>query len=266
MNIKNWIFDSYPYIMQEGLYVSGLWGIKCLFNPSINERIFNHNIVICQTNGQGACYYEGSEIEKEYLEDMLGTVYKGGNIDNPYVEIALLDSIAANLCNCPNKIFELHGHFSKKAMERADIIVNEISDLVIPNKKNGMLTVCNIGVVSLIVKRLLEKGFNVFACDKDKKIIGNRLFEKVNIQSEKFLKDSIINSDIALITGMTLATDSLEEIIAMCKLYSTKIVIFAETGANFAPFYIKFGADVVISEPFPFYTFAGNNTISIFKR
>ena len=66
---------------------------------------------------------------------------------------------------------------------------------------------------------------------------------------------------------MVLATNSLEEIISTAENHNTKLVIFAETGAGFAPFYINNkNIDIVISEPFPFYTFNGHTQINIFRK
>jgi hypothetical protein len=47
----------------------------------------------------------------------------------------------------------------------------------------------------------------------------------------------------------------------------TKLLLFAETGANFGEEYCRsIGVDAVVSEPFPFYIFQGVSTIEVYRR
>jgi hypothetical protein len=66
---------------------------------------------------------------------------------------------------------------------------------------------------------------------------------------------------------MTLATDSLDLIISEARQAGTKLLIFAETGANFGEEYCRtLGVDTVVSEPFPFYIFQGLSTIEVYRN
>jgi hypothetical protein len=57
------------------------------------------------------------------------------------------------------------------------------------------------------------------------------------------------------------------DIIDTCKEKNTKVVIFAETGANFGEEYCStLGVDSVVSELFPFYIFQGVSTIEIYRK
>ena len=261
--IRIWVKNN---IDNNQISIKGLWDIKCLFQPSILERKFNHHILIAQTIAQGACYYEGDRINENYLHDLVGCNYDCCSTNNDYIDIALLDSIAMSFNFSPNTSYDLNGTNSSKAFIRSNILVDEINLILKETIKNN-IKVCNIGVVSLVINELLKQGYTVSACDKDKKVIGKTLFDKVIVKSHKFTLEEIKNSDIALVTGMVLATNSLEEIISTAENHNTKLVIFAETGAGFAPFYINNkNIDIVISEPFPFYTFNGHTQINIFRK
>ncbi len=66
---------------------------------------------------------------------------------------------------------------------------------------------------------------------------------------------------------MTLTTHAAGDIVDVCREHDTKVVMFAETGANFGEEYCQtIGIDAVVSEPFPFYIFQGMSRIEIYRR
>ena len=73
--------------------------------------------------------------------------------------------------------------------------------------------------------------------------------------------------DVAIITGMTLTTDSLTDIVDTAKRHDTRVLMFAETGANMGEEYTgdAVGVDTCVSEPFPFYIFQGLTTIEVYR-
>jgi hypothetical protein len=75
------------------------------------------------------------------------------------------------------------------------------------------------------------------------------------------------SADLAIVTGMTIATDSLELILEAAHAGGTRLLVFAETGASFGEEYCRtLGVDTVVSEPFPFYIFQGTSIIEVFRR
>ncbi|MFZ2205531.1 MAG: DUF364 domain-containing protein [Candidatus Magasanikiibacteriota bacterium] len=267
-NIRNWVINKSIRNKSNGVVIiNGLWRIRCLFQPTKHERFFNYHILVAQTLGQGACYYEKPELSDKILESMIGQEYKGYPTGNENIDIALLDSLAISFNSVPDFSIELPGLRSHKALTRADIIVDEALRISnnIRNKKNRKVKVCIIGVVSLIVEKLLQSGFIVSACDREKNLIGKKLFNKVIVESATKSLDIISNSDIAIITGMALSTGTLSELVSVARKNKTKIILFAQTGAGFAPFYIRNNIDSVVSEPFPFYTFDGHTKINVYR-
>jgi hypothetical protein len=264
--IRAWIREQLPpssSLFQT--HIKGLWGIRCNFQPAPAERRFSYNIVLAQTSGQGICYYPGSELENEFLLSLVGQKYDGDSVGNSFVDIALLDSLAASLSSTPRYTIDLSGSCRDKAYRRAEIINHEVLSLGTVGSISRKPRVALVGVVSLLVQVMLASGFDVTASDGDTKIIGQRLFSRVEVLPPSRTLSLVADADIAVVTGMTLATNTLGDILETASRYSTKIIIFSHTGASFAPFYVLRGASVVVSEPFPFYTFDGPSRISVFR-
>ena len=262
--IREWL-HSIPEANNQ--LIIGIWRIKCLFQPSKIERFFRYNILIIQTKGQGACYYKGNIIEDLETEKYIGQKYNFKPLESSSVEIAVLDAIADSLSlNKPSIKHALKGNNIEKANIRAEIILNEVEHLASLLGKEKV-KVCNIGVVATLLKLLLHKGYDVSASDMDKNIIGTTIFNSIKIEDENSTKCLIEKSDIAIVSGMVLSTNTFESIHKQARLNGTKLIIFAETGAAFASFYINNNyADVVVSEPFPFYTFNGTTEIKIYRN
>ncbi len=148
-----------------------------------------------------------------------------------------------------------------------NIIVEEALNLInYTNLKHDKPLVCNVGVVGNIIKKLLKNDIDVVGTDFDDEIVGKRLFEKVEIFHGSKTMEMISKSDVAIVTGMALATNTLDEIINVSKKSNTKLLVFAETGANFGSFYVDNGVDSVVSEPYPFYIFQGKTSINVYRK
>jgi len=125
--------------------------------------------------------------------------------------------------------------------------------------------VVNVGAIGNFIKELRQRDIEVFATDFHSSLVGETL-HGVQIEHGGGTLEYVKKCDLALVTGMTLATGTLESIIKTAGDCGTKLVMFCETGANFAEEYCKYGVDVVVSEPFPFYAFQGVSKIEVFRR
>ena len=126
--------------------------------------------------------------------------------------------------------------------------------------------ILNVGVLGNLIKGLADKGYSVVATDLEDGIIGTSV-HGTRIDHGSRTYHHIADADVAVITGMTLTTDAMGDIIETCKTQGTKIVIFAETGANFGEEYCAtLGVDSVVSELFPFYIFQGVSTIEVYRK
>ena len=122
-----------------------------------------------------------------------------------------------------------------------------------------------IGSVGSIIKKLRENDIDVFATDLDKSILG---FHLGGVEIKNGLennKEYIERSDICLISGMTLVTGTLGEILNLCKNSNTQPMLYAQTGYNLASEYLNIGVKVVIAESFPNYIFPGDTHIKVYK-
>lgn len=71
--------------------------------------------------------------------------------------------------------------------------------------------------------------------------------------------------DLAIVTGMTITTHTLDAIIDTCKENNVKLIVYAETGANMGQYYVSRGVNTYLGEIYPFYIFNGISTIVITK-
>lgn len=254
-------------ISEDQLMIRGLWSVDCLFKPNIKERTFNYKFIVAQTIGQGCAYSMVTDYDVKYLESLMGKNYLELKIEDTALEVAILDAIYSTLQREPDSVVELSGTSVDKAEDRAKVVAEEAIKLIdSKNLKNEKPLVLNVGVVGNIIKELIDKDIDVIGSDFDREIVGKKLFGKAEVIYGERTLEMIKKCDVAIITGMTLTTNTLDDIINTAKENNTKLVIFAETGSNLGDFYVENGVDCVIGEPFPFYIFQGKNTINIFRK
>lgn len=248
-------------LSDDNFYLRGLWCLNLLFRPNIQERLFEYNVVIAQTLSQGCCYTE----EKPVLDKSL-IGQDARKISSSYfsIEVAALDAVYSMFPKKPVLSFILDGNSFQKSEKRAKIVVDEVAFNLQSKSSLKGKNIVNIGVVGNIVNELKHRGAEVFATDRDPHIIGSSV-GGIKVESYEINRDRIKECDLALVTGMALSTGTLDQLINQCQVSGTKLVIFAETGANFAEEYCKFGVNSVISEPFPFYIFSGVSKIEIYR-
>jgi len=248
-------------IPAEKFTLRGIWNIDLFYQPDVSERVFNYDLIVTQTMKQGCCYAAKKlkNIDKEWI----GKDAREIITDSHDLNIAILDAVYSSLDPKPDEIHQIEGFSFEKAEKRAKIVVDEV-ERVLGGKKAKIL---NIGVIGKILSVLSASGHEVHATDLDEEIIG-KVIGNVLIEDGALKNDELISkSDLILITGMTLASDSLEKIMELAKKNDVKVVMFNETGCWFGREYCdSFGVDSVIGESFPFYIYEGKSTIQIFRK
>lgn len=241
--------------------VHGIWGVDCFFNPANNGRVFDYKFLVTQTTGQGCAYSMNLDYSREYLRKYIGKDFTDCSIDDIAIRVALFDSIYWNVLK-PEKYIEksMKGTSDEKLKWRTNIIIDEAKKLLGDLKDKRIV---NVGVVGDILKSFSEEGSSVIGTDFDTEIVGSLLFGKINVVHGSNTLREIANSDLAIVTGMTITTQTIDDIIECCKENNVKLIVFAETGANLAGYYVNNGVDVYISEQFPFYIFNGISLIDI---
>ncbi|MBI5804792.1 hypothetical protein HZA73_01960 [candidate division TA06 bacterium] len=264
-DLENRLLNNDECIETDRFIIRGIWDIKLLYQPNTHERCFKYNVLVVQTIKQGCCYYSGKRIMIN--DDLIGkdarTIL---NRHNCYFKIATLDSIYANFDQKCFKEYVLEGNSVIKSIKRAQIITNEIQ-YFIEEKNINNVKILNIGVVGNIINELVKKGCTVFATDLEPDIVGKKI-NGVTIENGHDKNNSLIDlCDIILVTGMALATNSLDEIVNRAKSRNKIIIVFAETGSWFGKYYCtNYQIDSVISESFPFYIFEGKSNIRIYRK
>lgn len=242
--------------------VRGLWKVDYRYKPNDWERDLSYSMLYAQTIWQGCCYVDYGKVKID--ESILGQDAREmvkSNIDISS-KIALLDSVFAVFDKKPSATYYIDGSASEKTIRRASIITNEvIKELFKINAKK----VLNVGVMGNFIKLLQD-------CKVD--VVGSDFVSVIDASLPNFKIEHGDNTiklieefDVILATGMTLWTQTLEEIMHAVKKHNKKLILFAATGSNFAEEYCNtFGVDVVISEPQPQYMFQGTSTIKVFRK
>ncbi len=239
----------------------GIWGVDCFFNPSNNGRVFDYKFIVSQTKGQGCAYSTNLEYQRECFCSYIGKDFLEKNIDDFAMKVSLFDSVFGLISkpkNCVEKI--MNAPSDKKLKWRTSIVLEEAKKLL--GNLNGKRIV-NVGVVGDFIKSFAEKGALVVGTDFDESIIGKQIFGNISIIHGSNTLNEIANSDLAIVTGMTITTQTIDEIIDCCQKNNVKLIVFAETGANIAGYYINRGVDVFLAEHFPFYIFNGVSVIDV---
>jgi hypothetical protein len=246
----------------DDFLVRGIWKVELAFKPNPAERTFQYTFWIAMTREQGCCYCTGDDPRGR---ELVGSDARELVKEKTCISIAALDSLYATLPRNPAAVHRLEGDSITKTKTRTGIILAE-AERLLAGVTRRCPRVVNVGVVGNVLRDLVAKGYDVCASDLERDIVGTTV-HGVEIQDGTRTFDLIGQSDLAIVTGMTIATDSLELILAEAEKAGTRLLFFAETGANFGEEYCRtLGVDAVVSEPFPFYIFQGTSTIEVYRR
>ena len=239
--------------------IQGLWSVDCLFNPAGNGRVFDYKFLVAQTMaGQGCSYSTHHNYSGAALKPYIGNDFADFDITDTALKVAFLDAVYGTLFPAKQiKRLEKTADSITKMRWRTQIIMDEAIRLLgdVRNRR-----IVNIGVVGDILNVFNEAGADIFGTDYDPSIIGNL---DVPVVDGASTLDAVRESDLAIVTGMTVTTNTIDSILDCALKNGVKVIVFAETGANFASFYLSRGVDVYLSEHFPFYIFSGASAIDV---
>jgi len=211
------------------------------------------------SGAQGACFLHREDIQLDDLKGFVGmpvldVVPKASHC----VKIALIDAIYGEINKIekihPVDTFEFSGTYSEKSLDRARKII-ELTEIRHSDK------VAIVGVVHDIVKEVIEIGADVRLSD-----FGQMGTNILGIPISNNSTALVEWADIAIVTGNILKTRTVWNILSTAQRYSTKLTLFSMTGSNIAPRYLRYGANVVTVEEFPYYWFSGiKSQMKIYK-
>lgn len=244
--------------------VRGLWTTDLLFQPSPVERLFAYTFVLAQTTTLGCSYVaEPGPVPR----DLIGMDARDCAGAPRALQVAILDSLYAKTVSQPARRLNLQGGAASKAVDRANLVLEEVDHVLgYPTAhERERISLVNVGAVGHFLKVLQTAGYQVRATDLDPSLVGERL-AGVRVESGLRSPQIVAESRVAIVTGMTLVTNTLDDILQSAAAAGTRVVIFAETGAHFCEEYCRLGVDSAISEPFPFYIFDGTTRVEVFRR
>jgi len=246
--------------------IRGAWTLNLACQPTIGERIFRYDVAIVQTQQQGAAYTFAGQIDHSKAIELIGRDARECIPSSMSVYgLAVLDAICGSFDCSPTRRFVLEGLSADKAVQRAQIVADEVARLTLPIRSRSP-RVANVGAIGNVVGLLVKAGFKVTITDLDPAIIGRDLHGCTVLDGHLHTESSVHDCDIAVVTGMTLSTGALDGILHAATTGNTKIVLLAETGAWFREHLLKLGVTTIISEPFPFYIFSGTSHINVYCK
>ena len=247
---------------RDRFVITSLAKVQAQFRPHKDDLPYSDVIVVAQTSGPGSCYC--------YCEDpvlpgsILGEDARYVQTGSRCIDIAVLDAAYSSLLPTPDIYCRLEGSSYQKAEARASLMLSEVQRLI-PEANLSRPRITMVGAVGSILASLASSTREVFATDLDPTLIGKKLGGVLVEDGHSMTLERISHSDIALVTGMTLATDTLGDILNTAKLHGVRIIMYAETGGNFASEFLGWGVDGVVSEEYPFYMFPGITTLRVFR-
>jgi hypothetical protein len=255
-------------ISRDVFTLRGLWLTHYILHLDEKSTILNLHYVQAQTLGHGCSYFEPSEEEPGLSESLLGKNVLELRTEYRSIQIAGLDAAFSSLNGTPSDSVVLDGTNIRKNAARAELVCREVLRLLKGRTPKGAkkYKIVNVGVIGNFLYMLSQrKNIILSASDFYKGVVGKSIYG-VRVEHGTKTPDLIAEADVGIVTGMTLANKSMEEIIESAQENGTALVMFAETGANFASEYCKMGVDVVVSEPFPFYLSSNGRTkINIYR-
>lgn len=150
------------------------------------------------------------------------------------------------------------GTYDQKADYRSHLVTGQIES----GKK-----VLLVGLVTQFVRDMLDRDIDVRVSDLSPELEGTNVYGVPIVNSgNAWTLDSLATCDEAIVTGASIATNTVDSIFEVAAASNTRLHFYLETGNNFGPELMRHGAASVIAEKFPFYDFPGETTYEVFTQ
>ncbi|MER7518596.1 Rossmann-like domain-containing protein [Streptomyces sp. NPDC126499] len=242
----------------------GMWSVDYRAQPTDYERFMVYSFVLAQTVRQGCSYADfGSVPIGEASDGLIGKDARLVRGRSRAEDIAILDAAFGALPRTPTHVVTVDGSPEEKAVARARTVVDETMRLL---RLSHGRKVAQIGVMGNLIHHLQREDVDITASDFDPHLIENGVLGVPVVPGDESAR-LVAESDVALVCGETLASHTLEGLLAAAAEHGTRLVIFAVTGCHFAQEYVTtFGIDTVIAEPQPQYLFQGTSILEIYRK
>lgn len=225
---------------------------------SIDDIFTDMNLCLVLTeNGYGFSYFQ-DRIDFEFSKLIVNSDIKNVlKMKIPlYLKVALADCLFS-ISGTKEKNRFFTGTLQEKATLRAKEIMKSI-----PKGSSVSL----LGASSEIVEEAMAKNCNLKVADFEESKIGVSLYGNTIENGKNWLSEHLITSDYIIATGMIFVTDTADSIFHFTKEHNKKLIVYMQTGSNIGQALIKYGAQKVVCEYFPFYDFNGPTRYSVFEK
>lgn len=246
---------------KDGLRIDNIIIGKTLYTMKDCDKVFtdmNFCLVLFE-NAYGFSYFQGEidySLSKFVNKNALSVLEEEMPI---YFRVAIIDALYCliNRKILTNKLVFV-GDIRQKARERARALLANIT--------NGA-KVLLLGAATEIIEEAKAKGCILKVLDLEKQKVGLKFHSAFIENSVKTdLADTIKKTDYIVATGMIFVTETADKVFELTNLYKKSLTLFMETGSNFGPQLLKYGADIVLSEFFPYYDFFGETKYLLFQK
>jgi len=176
-----------------------------------------------------------------------------------YMRVAITDAL---YCLINKEKFSeplrFSGNIREKAENRARTLLKHI-----PDKSRILL----LGAATELIEEAKRKKCELKVLDIETKKIGMELGAiHVNDGQNSDLHKEIDHAEHIIATGMIFVSKTAEKVFEISAEKNKSLTLYMETGSNFGPQLLDYGAAVILSEFFPYYDFFGDSKYLIFKK
>ena len=225
---------------------------KTLYTMKDCDSVFtdmNFCLVLFE-NAYGFSYFQG-EIDYSLSKFVNGNALENVEKMPMYMQVAITDALYCLINKEKFKIKSIFaGDIRQKAKGRAQTLLKHI-----PNESKVLL----LGAATEIIEEAKAKNCRLKVLDLEKQKIGIE-FHSININDggKSDFRREIEDADYIVATGMIFVSETADQLFELAKENKKNLTLYMETGSNFGPQLLEYGADVVLSEFFPYYDFFGD--------
>lgn len=243
--------------------VLGVTDSRINFQPTVADLFYCDRLIQVTTtvgNGASGCPHLTEDVNcEEFIQRHDDPAYR----PHSCLQIALADALMASFASDTPPAKTLVGSPESKAQQRADFlmdIAHQLAPQVLRTKKPGHIAL--IGAVGSIIESLNERGYDVTVTDMDTMLIGQEL-AGTTVASGASTAQAVEKADLAIVTGMVLATETLGAVLKAAHNGATPILFFAQSGAHILSSMTFPTATAIVAESFPFYMWPGATSVHV---
>ncbi|MFA5249656.1 MAG: hypothetical protein WC397_03945 [Candidatus Paceibacterota bacterium] len=176
-----------------------------------------------------------------------------------HMQVAITDALYCliNEKDFKNKLL-FTGNIRQKGRKRANALLAHI-----PNGSKILL----LGAAAEIIEEAKIKNCHIKVLDLEEQKIGLGFYSTdINDGKISDIQKEIKETDYVVATGMIFVSQTADKIFELSRENGKNLTLYMETGSNFGPQLVGYGADTVLSEFFPYYDFFGDTKYLIFRK